>query len=423
MNRSESDEMCPLIANQWPTRTDCDGRVTLRSQVDPADCRGQYYLPPASSRPQRDADDETWPTSHDCPLDNPRRCPHWAQRMDRYGERFGIPPRSRNASVEDLPGDIADDAIGYLRSVVSRVDDGANVIIAGPVGAGKTCTAGLILITYARLAGTDLVRLIGAEMLFQFLATLCPGPDWARGERWDGLVATPLLVIDDLGTELATSAAVRGWHRLIDERYQAGRATIITTNVAELDEIFHDGRTRSRFMAKCEVWRTGRGDIRGVAATPISEPGGGGAVDAGANAAETEVLAACLPRPRTREEWEAVGRKIRSRSLNDSADIGYLLADYGVPAVATFIAPDPDILRLESVLRETLTHLADNRSASNLLDTIAWRSHAFGLEYPAHFLLRDWRERLADVPWSDGARSRYGIPSPGPQPPGSAGDG
>ena len=37
---------------------------------------------------------------------------------------------------------------------------------------------------------------------------------------------------------------------------------IVTTNVEDVDALFHDERTRSRFMARCEVWRTERGDMR-----------------------------------------------------------------------------------------------------------------------------------------------------------------
>ena len=174
MNGRKTTLRCPLVANDWPTQTYGDGTVVERQPADPARCWGRYSLPPVSSRPYDPADPATGETEHDCPLDNRRQCPHWAERMEGLGTRYGVPPRSRNATLEDIPEDIADDVIAYLGSVERNVQDGVNVIIAGPVGAGKTAAAGLVLIAYVRLAGTGAVRSIGARALFELLETVPP---------------------------------------------------------------------------------------------------------------------------------------------------------------------------------------------------------------------------------------------------------
>lgn len=401
--------MCPLVLNDWPTETWSDGEVTLKQPFEPAWCRGQYHIAPASSAPQRTADDATYPTSHDCPFDNPRLCPHWAARMDRYGDRYGVPPRSRNATVEELPGDIADGVIAYLSRLKDNVDGGINVILLGPVGAGKTSTAGLILISYGRLTQRDDGTFILADRLFQLLGTPPRERTRTDDELWQEVLRTPLLVIDDLGTELATTQAVRNWNMLIDERHQGRLATIITTNVADFDDIFHDERARSRFMADCQVWRTNRGDMRAVAATSVGAPDGEGLIEP--DPVRIEALMGCLPWPRTPEEWEAVAPEIRARPVLNNTEKVHLLADHGIPAVVTYRSSEADAVGAEESLRSLLLLAAGSDRHRNLLEAIAWRSHAFGLEYPAHFLLRDWRERLADVPWSDQARERYGIPA------------
>ncbi|MEN6644003.1 MAG: ATP-binding protein [Armatimonadia bacterium] len=406
------DQMCPLILNDWPTYTREDGFVELKQPFDPAYCRGEYRLPPNSSRPHDPPDPATEATERPCPLDNPRWCPHWGARMERYGGRFQIPVRSRNPTLEDLPGDIADDVLSYLAGLESNVRGGRNVVIVGPVGAGKTCIAGLVLVTYARVSGNEDARFIAADSLFRCLGAVTFEPAWMRSREWDGLLETPLLVVDDLGTESPTSEAVRNWGRLIDERYQGRLATIITTNVTDLDGIFYDERARSRFMANCQVWRTNRGDMRAVAATSVGEPDGEGPIEP--DPARIEALLGCIPWPRTPEEWENVAAGIRARPVPNDTEKVRLLADHGIPAVVTYRPRTGDADETEEGLRSLLLLAAGSDRHRHLLEAIAWRSHAFGLEYPAHFLLRDWRERLADIPWSDGARSRYGIPSPPP---------
>jgi len=331
--------------------------------------------------------------------------------MEHFGEMFAIPPRSRHATLEDVPGDIADGVIAYMQAIVSNVRGGVNIIIAGAVGAGKTSLAGLLLITYARLARTSDVAFIRAPELFGFLKDADPDLALPPHVAGPGLIKADILVIDDLGTELATSAAIRNWNGLIDKRYQAGRATIITTNSQDLDVIFHDERARSRFMAKCVTWRTERGDMRGVAET-ASTPNCEEKDEADPDEAEGEEEAACLPRPKTPEEWEDALAEIAGRRRANAADVAFLLADYGIPAVTTVVARTLDLPKIENVIRKVMATVHACEPTRHLLEAIAWRSHDHGFDYPEDFALLDWRERFADVPWSDQARARYGIPMP-----------
>jgi len=83
-------------------------RGATREPLDPVTCRGHYQLPPVSSGPYDPRDPATDETEQRLPAGRPGAVPHWAERMDRHGERFDIPPRSRDATLENIPGDIAD---------------------------------------------------------------------------------------------------------------------------------------------------------------------------------------------------------------------------------------------------------------------------------------------------------------------------
>lgn len=152
--------------------------------------------------------------------------------------------------------------------------------------------------------------------------------------------------------------------------------------------------------------------MRGVAEVPVGASDGGRHNDPVAEAEEAETLAACLPQPKTPQEWEAVAAEIRARPNPGSTDLAFLMADYGIPAVATFRFGPSCTAEAESRLRDLLVRIAATPKYEHLLEAIAWRSHDHGFEYPEGFVLVNWRERLAETPWSDRTRGRYGIPMP-----------
>jgi DNA replication protein DnaC len=122
------------------------------------------------------------------------------------------------------------------------------VAIVGPVGSGKTTAAAYVV----AVVGDG--RLIDAHELFERIHT--------EHRLYGELATTSVLVVDDLGTEMASEIALVTWHRLVDERYNEGRPIVVTTNLENLGDLFVDERTRSRFMANLRVWRTERGDLR-----------------------------------------------------------------------------------------------------------------------------------------------------------------
>jgi len=221
---------------------------------DPVACRGASLVPPKGLDASRDMEAKAWNYERvECPHDSPEACPWWEERAEHrrrelagHLEWMGFPRSNRHPEAELLPADIAESVLRYVRDH-RRTRKKPNVVIAGPVGAGKTTVAAYLV---GELGGR--ARLVTAVDLF----------DGLRHEVPEGLRSDRILVVDDLGTEIASPVALLNWHRVVDERYNEGLATIVTTNAEDVDSLFQDERTRSRFMARCEVWRTTRKDVR-----------------------------------------------------------------------------------------------------------------------------------------------------------------
>lgn len=235
-------------------RTEPLCRVVYEMNV-PSQCGGGRRIPPECPDGGRDMDAPYWRYAFDpCPHDSPEACPWWderreyrRQRLASWLESVGFPRSNRYPEAELLPSDIAAEVLRYVREYGERKMK-TNVVIAGPVGAGKTSACAYLM---AELDG-GYARLVPAADLF----------DGLQHSIDEELLTIDILVVDDLGTEIATPVALQRWHRIVDRRYDEGLATIVTTNVDDVASLFHDERTRSRFMARCEVWRTGRGDVR-----------------------------------------------------------------------------------------------------------------------------------------------------------------
>ena len=102
--------------------------------------------------------------------------------------------------------------------------------VFGPYGVGKTHLA-------AAIANEVLCReepvlfVIVPDLLDHLRATFGPDSTVSFDQRFEQVRTTPLLILDDLGTESATPWAREKLYQLLNHRYNLQLATVITTNL------------------------------------------------------------------------------------------------------------------------------------------------------------------------------------------------
>lgn len=116
------------------------------------------------------------------------------------------------------------------------------ILFEGSFGTGKTHLAAAI--GNARLAAGDSVMFMTTPDLLDHLRnSYSDRTDSSYDEVFERIKETPLLILDDLGSENPSGWAMEKLFQLLNHRYTRERPTIITTN-AELDRL--DGRLSSR---------------------------------------------------------------------------------------------------------------------------------------------------------------------------------
>lgn len=140
-----------------------------------------------------------------------------AIRRDVYLARWAsqVPPMYAEASLADLDE----------HQRVEAPQEALNLVLAGPVGTGKTHAA-YALGNQAARAG----RWVTAVTVVDLLAAMRPEGDTGLVKAAHGC---DLLILDDLGAGKATEFAVEQLTALLDHRIRDHRRTIVTTNVPE----------------------------------------------------------------------------------------------------------------------------------------------------------------------------------------------
>ena len=123
-------------------------------------------------------------------------------------------------------------------------------LLMGSFGGGKTHLAASI--AFYRQHEGDEVMFVTAPDLLDYLRTLYGGVG-GFDKQFQAIRNIPLLVLDDLGTENATSWAKEKLFQILDYRYVAHLPTVITTAV-EMEK--HDSRLQSRLLdsRRCAVF-------------------------------------------------------------------------------------------------------------------------------------------------------------------------
>ncbi len=116
------------------------------------------------------------------------------------------------------------------------------IVFSGSYGCGKTHLAAAIG-NYQEKVGFHAEFLVVPDLLDHLRATFSPSSSISYDRRFEEIRTTPLLILDDLGTQSATPWAREKLYQLFNYRYNAELATVITTSDS-INTI--DPRIRSR---------------------------------------------------------------------------------------------------------------------------------------------------------------------------------
>jgi DNA replication protein DnaC len=200
------------------------------------------------------------------PEDVARACDCRTERLNRgksRGVSSVIPPRFRGVSFDRPPvSDMARDlqtkgAVTEVRAFVDNLDtrlaEGRGLWLFGDTGTGKTTLA--MLISKAALeAGKSVAIYSLPKLLARIRRTYDSEPG---GDNYlsffERLTSVDLLHIDDLGAEKRSDWVLEQLYALVNERYEAQRSVLITTNLQhEALEEQIGTRTVSRLTEICD---------------------------------------------------------------------------------------------------------------------------------------------------------------------------
>ncbi len=148
-------------------------------------------------------------------------------------KRVNLPPEQRQnlADLFNLARDFAKSPDGWL-------------VLQGVNGCGKTHLAAAIANEHLR-AGKSALFVVVPDFLDHLRSTFSPESKVSYDQLFDSVKNTPLLILDDFGEQSTTPWAQEKLYQVINHRYNARLATVITT-CCSLDEI--ETRISSRFV-------------------------------------------------------------------------------------------------------------------------------------------------------------------------------
>ncbi len=161
----------------------------------------------------------------------------------------------RFAAFDAQRSDLSASERGNLRETVQICADYAAapqgwLVLAGTNGCGKTHLAAAIANDYVERMRTDAMFVVVPDLLDHLRAAFSPQATTSYDRRFDEIKRSPLLILDDLGTESATPWAREKLFQLLNFRYNALLPTVITTS-ADPKQIEPWLRTRMLDINRC----------------------------------------------------------------------------------------------------------------------------------------------------------------------------
>jgi DNA replication protein DnaC len=151
---------------------------------------------------------------------------HQDQTFDTFDLRKGELPPEEETSLRE--------AYEKARGFAENPQDW--LLFTGTYGCGKTHLAAAIA-NYRVAEGYPALFVVVPDLLDHLRATFNPRSTISFDKRFEEVRRTPLLILDDLGTESATPWAREKLYQIFDYRYNARSPTVITTtsHVEEID--------------------------------------------------------------------------------------------------------------------------------------------------------------------------------------------
>jgi DNA replication protein DnaC len=168
-----------------------------------------------------------------------------------------IPAKYRGVSFDRPPTTEIDPVVvrhvrDFSENIEQNLRAGKGLWLMGDVGTGKTTLAMLV-----SKAALEAGRSVAIYSLPKLLARMRRTYDAQPGEDdfirlFERLTAVDLLHVDDLGAEKSSEWVLEQLYSLINERYEAQRSILVTTNLkqGELEEQI-GARTVSRLVEMC----------------------------------------------------------------------------------------------------------------------------------------------------------------------------
>ncbi len=169
-----------------------------------------------------------------------------------------IPRRYRGVSfdrppVTEMPAPQVDKVRRYVRRLDEHLREGRGLWFFGSVGTGKTTLA--MLVSREALDRSHTVAIYSLpRLLAEIRSTFDDDTPGAYTDFLARLAQVDLLHIDDLGAEKTSPWVLEQLYSIVNDRYEAERAIVITTNLdrEQLAEQIGE-RTVSRLEEMCEV--------------------------------------------------------------------------------------------------------------------------------------------------------------------------
>ena len=157
-----------------------------------------------------------------------------ARRRMRIWASSQVPETMRGYSLESFAAHPSNAGRAQLVADLRAVWDDSNrwLLFLGPVGVGKTGLA-ISLLNAAMRRGSPGLYVVTPTYLSRIRATYSRNRDGEVDEMdvLASVIETPVLVLDDVGKVALSEWGQEKLFTLVNERYIAGRRTIVTTNL------------------------------------------------------------------------------------------------------------------------------------------------------------------------------------------------